>query len=42
MGDGDVHSYFSAFDSHYEAFRSFLEVLGDFKQRVKEELNEEV
>ncbi len=40
MGDGDVHSYFSAFDSHYEAFRSFLEVLRDFKQRVRSEVGE--
>ncbi len=38
MGDGDVHSYFSSFDNHYDAFRSFMEVLRDFKQRVREEL----
>ncbi len=36
-GDGDVHSYFSAFDNHYDAFRSFMEVLRDFKKRVREE-----
>lgn len=37
-GDGDVHSYFSSFNDEYEAFRSFLEVLQDFKNRVLEEV----
>ncbi len=34
MGDGDVHSYFSPYDSPYDAFISFINALTDFKLRL--------
>lgn len=37
-GDGDVHSYFSSFDNVYDAFRSYLEVIRDFKKRVNSKI----
>lgn len=39
FGDGDVHSYFSSFDDHVDAFRSFLEVVRDFKMKILGELD---
>lgn len=33
--DGDVHKYFSPYDSPYEAFTTFMNVLTDFEERVK-------
>ncbi|MFP4115778.1 MAG: glycoside hydrolase family 57 protein [Candidatus Aenigmatarchaeota archaeon] len=38
FGDGDVHSYFSSFNSPEDTFRSFVEVIKDFKERVLEEI----
>lgn len=32
--DGDVHKYFSPYDSPYEAFINFMNVLEDFEQRL--------
>lgn len=34
MGDGDVHSYFSPYESPYDAFISFINALTDFKIRL--------
>ncbi len=39
MGDGVVHSYFSPYDSPYEAFISFMNALSDLKLRVEKKLN---
>ncbi|MDR0463089.1 MAG: glycoside hydrolase family 57 protein [Pseudomonadales bacterium] len=33
--DGDVHAYFSAYNSPYEAYRRFCVVLGDITGRIK-------
>ncbi len=40
MGDGDVHSYFSPYDSPYDAFISFINALTDFKLRLKNNNNQ--
>lgn len=34
FSDGEVHSYFNPFDSPYEAFINFMNVLSDFKIRL--------
>ena len=34
FSDGDVHKYFSPYDSPYEAFISFMNVLNDFRFRL--------
>jgi alpha-amylase len=36
--DGDVHKYFSPYESPYDAFISFMNVLNDFQLRVEGEL----
>jgi alpha-amylase len=33
FADGDVHAYFSPYESTYEAFINFMNVLRDFRQR---------
>ena len=33
--DGDVHKYFSPYDSPYDAFICFTNALADLKQRAK-------
>lgn len=33
--DGDVHAYFSAYDSPYDAFMYYMNVLRDFEYRLK-------
>lgn len=33
--DGNVHSYFSHYDSPYEAFINYMNILSDFKLRLK-------
>lgn len=33
-GDGEVHAYFSPFDSPYEAYMAFMHVVSDLEQRV--------
>jgi len=39
--DGDVHKYFNPYESPYEAFINFMNVLNDLKLRVsKKEINE--
>ena len=35
LNDGDVHRYFSPFDSPYDAFVNYMNVLGDFANRVE-------
>jgi alpha-amylase len=39
MGDGDVHCYFNRFDSPYEAFINYMNIINDFKGRVMEVKN---
>lgn len=34
--DGDVHAYFSAYDSPYEAFMYYMNVLRDFEYRLQQ------
>lgn len=34
FADGDVHKYFSPFDSPYEAYINFMHVLADLKKRI--------
>ncbi len=38
FSDGDIHSYFSPYDSPYDAFINFMNVLSDFILRVNEKL----
>ncbi len=37
FSDGEVHSYFNPFDSPYEAFINFMNILSDFEIRVNAE-----
>ena len=41
FSDGSVHSYFNPYDTPYEAFINFMNVLSDFEIRVKEKLKEQ-
>jgi alpha-amylase len=34
LADGAVHAYFSPYDSPYEGFMNYMNVLQDLKQRV--------
>lgn len=36
FNDGDVHKYFSPYDSPYEAFISYMNVLSDLKYRIEQ------
>ncbi|WP_421919576.1 glycoside hydrolase family 57 protein [Marinifilum sp.] len=36
FSDGDVHSYFNPYDSPYDAFINYMNVLSDFKLRINE------
>ncbi|WP_236978489.1 glycoside hydrolase family 57 protein [Membranihabitans maritimus] len=36
FSDGDVHKYFNPYDTPYEAFINYMNVLADFMMRVKE------
>ncbi|MBI4438644.1 polysaccharide deacetylase family protein [Candidatus Woesearchaeota archaeon] len=36
FADGDVHKYFNPYDSPYDAFISFMNILNDLKIRIKE------
>ena len=42
FNDGDVHKYFSPYESPYEAFISFMNVLQDLKLRVENALSSQV
>ncbi|GGF35371.1 glycoside hydrolase family 57 protein [Echinicola rosea] len=39
FSDGDIHAYFSPYESPYEAFINFMNVLSDFMLRLKKEQN---
>jgi alpha-amylase len=39
--DGDVHKYFSPFDTPYDGFINFMNVLQDFRHRLKQKLRTE-
>lgn len=39
--DGDVHKYFSHYDSPYDGFLNYMNVLVDFEERVREHLGVE-
>jgi alpha-amylase len=39
FSDGDVHSYFNPYNSPYDAFINYMNVLSDFKIRIKELLD---
>ena len=39
FSDGSVHSYFNPYDTPYEAFINYMNVLADFELRVKEKLS---
>ncbi len=41
FSDGDVHKYFNPYDSPYEAFINFMNVLSDFTLRLKNKLIEQ-
>jgi len=40
FSDGSVHSYFNPYDTPYEAFINYMNVLADFELRVREKLKE--
>ena len=40
FSDGSVHQYFSPYDTPYDAFINYMNVLSDFMLRVKEKINE--
>lgn len=40
FSDGSVHSYFNPYDSPYEAFINYMNVVSDFEIRVKDKINE--
>lgn len=40
FSDGDVHKYFNPYDSPYDAYIVYMNVLNDFARRVKKELKE--
>ena len=40
FSDGSVHSYFNPYDTPFEAFINYMNVLGDFEIRVKEKLKD--
>ena len=35
FNDGDVHKYFNPYDSPYESFITFMNIINDFKMKVK-------
>lgn len=37
FSDGDVHKYFNPYDSPYEAFITYMNIINDFKLRLKQE-----
>lgn len=40
FSDGDVHNYFTPFDSPYEAFMNYMNIFSDFKREVELKLSE--
>ncbi len=39
FSDGDVHKYFNPYDTPYQAFINYMNVLSDFSQRIKDKLS---
>lgn len=37
FADGDIHKYFNDYETPYDAFTNFMNILTDFKQRFKEQ-----
>ena len=42
FSDGEVHSYFNPFDTPYEAFINYMNILGDFEIRLNAALKTNV
>ena len=42
FSDGDVHSYFNPYDSPYEAFINYMNVLSDFEIEVDKKYGEAI
>ncbi|NHE58539.1 glycoside hydrolase family 57 protein [Cyclobacterium plantarum] len=42
FSDGDIHAYFSPYESPYEAFINYMNVLSDFILRLKQEQKENI
>lgn len=40
FSDGDVHNYFTPYDSPYEAFMNYMNIFSDFKREVELKLSE--
>ena len=40
FSDGDVHSYFNPYDSPYDAYVNYMNILSDFIERVKTKVSE--
>ncbi len=38
FNDGDVHKYFNPYDSPYDAFITYMNILTDFNQRLQKEV----
>jgi len=41
FADGDIHKYFNAYDTPYEAFITYMNILNDFALRVKKEVDKQ-
>ncbi len=41
FADGDVHKYFNPYDSPYDAFIAFMNILSDIKERIKKSEEEQ-
>ncbi|MEE9525183.1 MAG: glycoside hydrolase family 57 protein [Candidatus Woesearchaeota archaeon] len=39
FNDGDVHKYFNPYDSPYDAFIIYMNILADFDKRIQKEVN---
>jgi len=39
FSDGDVHKYFNPYDTPYEAFINYMNILSDFTIRLNKEIN---
>jgi alpha-amylase len=40
FADGDVHKYFNPYQSPYQAYINYMNVLGDFEQRLLGQLKQ--
>ncbi|MFP4366942.1 MAG: glycoside hydrolase family 57 protein [Bacteroidales bacterium] len=41
LSDGEVHKYFNPFESPYDAFINYMNVLSDFTRRIREHVGDE-